>query len=166
VLDAGLFDEQFRYAEDFDLWVRLLKQGTRFAYQKKVLLHRNEHSASLCSDTAILFENALSVIEKIKKAGNLSPEEWTALAMRQAKLRACINLEYARREFWADRFTQAAGQLKEANRFYRSTKLYCAILCIRVSPTLLLRAYTSLRRSTFPRFNIAAAQSSRLSSPS
>jgi len=166
VLDADLFDEQFRYAEDFDLWVRLLKQGARFGYQKEVLLHRTEHSASLCSDAAVLFENALSVIEKIKRAGNLSPRERSALAMRQAKLRACISLEYARREFWADRFDIAAEQLKDANRFFRSLKLYCALFCIRRSPALLLRAYTSLRRSAFPRIDISAAQSSGLSSPS
>jgi len=165
VLDAGLFDEQFRYAEDFDLWVRLLKNGSRFGYQRQVLLHRTEHPASLCSDTAMLFENALSVIEKIKKANNLSPKERSALAMRQAKLRASISLEYARREFWDDRFTAAAERLKDANRFYRSMKLHCVLFCLRISPALLLRAYTFVRRSTFPRIAISAAQSSRMSSP-
>jgi teichuronic acid biosynthesis glycosyltransferase TuaG len=146
VLDAGLFDENFRYAEDFDLWVRLLKQGSRFAYQRKVLLHRNENGEGLSSNTTVLFENALSVIDKIKRRSDLTLSEQAALAKREEKLRAAINLENAKSELQARRFTIAAEKLASANRYYRSLRLYCALLCLRSAPVLLLRIYNSLRR--------------------
>ena len=34
VLDAGMFDEQVRCTEDFDLWIRMALSGNRFGYQR------------------------------------------------------------------------------------------------------------------------------------
>ena len=50
VIDAGLFNEGLRYAEDYDLWLRIAKQGSRLAYQEQVLLNKRMHAASLSSD--------------------------------------------------------------------------------------------------------------------
>jgi GT2 family glycosyltransferase len=32
LLEAGLFDERFIHGEDFDLWMRLLKNGARMVF--------------------------------------------------------------------------------------------------------------------------------------
>ena len=40
ILEVGCFDEALRNAQDFDLWLRLARQGARLAYHRQVLLTR------------------------------------------------------------------------------------------------------------------------------
>src|ERR1041384_6007174 len=64
ILDVGLFDEKLRCSEDYDLWLRLAMNGGRFAYQRKVLLCKRIHSASLSADHVCLHEHTVLVLQK------------------------------------------------------------------------------------------------------
>lgn len=140
VIDAGLFDERFRHAEDFDLWLRMLKNGARFAFQRRVLLNRRLHVDSLSHDTVNHGENALVVLKTFLGRGDLSAAERAAAAWRIQSLGAEIEIERAKRAM-ANRDFAAAGQaLKAANAFYRSWKLGIVRVLLRLCPTVIARA--------------------------
>ena len=82
VLEAGMFDEAFRHSEDYDLWLRMARIGSRIAYQREVLVIRTEDGAGLSANTTELFESALAVLDKARLEYNLSEREVAALADR------------------------------------------------------------------------------------
>jgi glycosyltransferase involved in cell wall biosynthesis len=145
IIDAGMFDENFRYAEDYDLWLRLAKSGARLSYQRKVLLCKRKHKESLCADVTVLFENALHVLEKAGRGYGLSEGERAALIDHEDKLIAFLKLERGKDRLLRGEFDQATSLIKEANRFYRSWKLRSVLLGLRIWPNLLLRVYNSRR---------------------
>ena len=145
ILDVGLFDENFRYGEDYDLWLRLAKQGARLSYQRKVLLCKRKHKESLCADVTVLFENALHVLEKAGRCVDLTESEHAALIEHEYKLIAFLKLERGKNSLVRGEFEAATNLIREANRFYRSWKLRSVLFGLRFSPNLLLRIYNSRR---------------------
>jgi glycosyltransferase involved in cell wall biosynthesis len=92
VLDAGLFDENLRFGEDTDLFLRLALAG-RFAFTRATVMHKREHDANLTqSHNAPEFDRAkvLSLTRLSAQADGLplSAEEKTAL---QAELVQAID---------------------------------------------------------------------------
>jgi glycosyltransferase involved in cell wall biosynthesis len=145
VIEVGLFDENFRYGEDYDLWLRLAMHGAQLSYQRKVLLCKRKHEESLCADVTILFENALHVLEKAGRSDALTEDEHAALIEHEYKLIAFLKLERGKDCLSRGEFARAASLIREANRFYRSWKLRSVLLGLRISPKLLLRIYNSRR---------------------
>ncbi len=144
VMAAGMFDESFRYAEDYDLWLRMAKRGARLAYQRKVLLNKRRHWESLTADGKRLFENALHVLDKVGR-GDLTDSERTALTRHRKKLLAYLKLESGKLNLARGQFTAAVEAFKEANEFYRSWKLRWVLFWLRFSPHLLCRIYNHYR---------------------
>jgi glycosyltransferase involved in cell wall biosynthesis len=141
VLDAGLFDERFRHAEDFDLWLRMLKTGARIVFQPRALLNRRVHAASLSYDTVHHGGKALLVLEKFQQRSDLTTAERAAGEWRIRKLAAEIRLEEAKRAMARGDFTAARAALHDANEFYRSWKLRLVRLLFRLWPTLVVRGH-------------------------
>lgn len=144
VMAVGMFDESLRYAEDYDLWLRMAKHGARLAYQRKVLLHKRRHSESLTADSKKLFENALHVLDKVSRS-DLTDSERAALTRHKKKLMAYLKLESGKRNLARGQFTAAVEAFKEANEFYRSWKLRWVLFWLRFSPHLLCRIYNRYR---------------------
>ncbi len=141
VIDAGLFNEELRYAEDYDLWLRVAKQGSRLAYQEQVLLNKRMHGASLSSDRQRLHESALCVLEKSKNEPGLSQDVKEAIAEQSARLTALVKLEQGKVHLSRGDFAGAQEAIKEANSFFMNWKLRAALFCLRYAPRLLLRIY-------------------------
>src|SRR6266545_3017970 len=74
VVGVGLFDENFPNSQDFDLWLRLAKEGARIGYQKKVLVHRRVYEGSLASDPFKSLGGEISVLEKTSQRSDLTTE--------------------------------------------------------------------------------------------
>ncbi|HEX5736725.1 MAG TPA: glycosyltransferase family A protein [Blastocatellia bacterium] len=144
VMAVGMFDESLRYAEDYDLWLRLAKRGSRLAYQRKVLLNKRRHSESLTADSKKLFESALDVLDKVGR-GELTDSERAAVTRQKKKLLACMKLESGKLNLARGQFTAAVEAFKEANEFYRSWKLRWVLFWLRFSPHLLCRVYNRYR---------------------
>jgi O-antigen/teichoic acid export membrane protein/GT2 family glycosyltransferase/2-polyprenyl-3-methyl-5-hydroxy-6-metoxy-1,4-benzoquinol methylase len=142
VINAGLFDEELRYAEDYDLWLRIAKNGSRLAYQRQVLLNKRIHAASLSSNRMKLHQSALRVLEKWKQHSELSQQERDALVEQATWLTAIVNLELGKARLSEGDFAGAQEAIKQANSFYKNWKLKAALFCLRYAPRLLLRIYT------------------------
>jgi len=141
VLQAGMFDETLRNSQDFDLWIRLAKQGARFNYQRKVLVNRRIHDGSLASDPVKSFEGEVRVLEKTSLRNDLTPAERSALEAT-AKLRhAAIELIKAKRSLLEGDFSSASKSFQFANDQLQSWKLRLVLIWLRLAPGLLQRCY-------------------------
>jgi glycosyltransferase involved in cell wall biosynthesis len=67
---AGDFDESIRYAEDYDLWIRLARE-CRFAYCEESLGFYRVHKSNAVKDLVRLREGELYVLRKALKADHL-----------------------------------------------------------------------------------------------
>jgi len=141
LLEAGLFDERFIHGEDFDLWMRLLKNGARMMLQPRVLLNRRLHADSLSADALTHSEKALLVLEKFRGRSDLTAAERTATEWRIQSLQAEVGLERAKRAVASGDFGVATRALGEANVFYRSWKLRILGLLLRWWPGMVARAH-------------------------
>jgi glycosyltransferase involved in cell wall biosynthesis len=146
VIEAGLFDQRFRHAEDFDLWLRMLKNGARFVFQRRVLVNRRVHAGSLSYDIVHHGENALRVLEKFLSRGDLAAAERAAGAWRVQSLGAEIEIERAKRAVASRDFETASQALRAANAFYRSWKLAIVRVLLWLCPTVIAHAQDRERR--------------------
>jgi O-antigen/teichoic acid export membrane protein/GT2 family glycosyltransferase/2-polyprenyl-3-methyl-5-hydroxy-6-metoxy-1,4-benzoquinol methylase len=141
ILAVGLFDERLRCSEDYDLWLRLAMNGGRLAYQRKVLLSKRIHAASLSANHVYLHEQTLVVLEKNSLDPRLNEEERKALYALEMRLQATARLERGKQELTRANFTAASDQIRQANDFYRSWKLRLMLWWLRYSPRALLNVY-------------------------
>jgi glycosyltransferase involved in cell wall biosynthesis len=139
-LQAGLFDESLRSSEDFDLWVRIAKQGHRIAFHRAPLVYYRRRPESLSADDTAMCKSILKVLEKLAHM-DLSAEEATAVQQRVVYYQALLRLYEGKRAFFQGDRRTAIAKLKEANRFFKSLKLSLALLLLRTVPGLLRRAY-------------------------
>ena len=149
IMRAGLFDESLRSAEDFDLWLRIVEQGSRIEYHRKPLTHYRRRADSLSADESGLFTSIIKVFDKVESAMNLTPAEHAALKERRSLYRAKLQLCEGKKAFIEGDREAAVNSLTEANRFLRSLKIKLALLFLRAAPGLLLSAY-KLRARLIP----------------
>jgi glycosyltransferase involved in cell wall biosynthesis len=72
---AGGFDESMLYAEDWDLWLRLVLDGARVGLVCEPLSRYRLAAGSLSSQRAAVLAGGVRVIEKALARGDLSPAE-------------------------------------------------------------------------------------------
>jgi glycosyltransferase involved in cell wall biosynthesis len=151
VLDAGLFDERFVHGEDFDLWLRMLKAGARMGFQRRVLLNRRLHAASLSYDALNHSEKGLLVLEKFRARQDLTAVERAAVDWRIRSFHAEVGLERAKRALAGGDFKAAIQGFRDANEFYRSWKLRLVRVLLRLWPTVIARAHRMRERHRLAR---------------
>jgi glycosyltransferase involved in cell wall biosynthesis len=144
ILDAGLFDEKHTYivpAEDYDLWLRLAKRGTRMAFQQKPLIKHRKHAESLSANSVRAFEGALHVLNRVEQEDSLTAREQSVMAATILRLQAALELERSKQQLVNEDFQAAAEAVRKANNFYRKWKLHLVYLWLKVAPRLLLSLY-------------------------
>ena len=138
---AGLFDESLRSAEDFDLWLRVVKQGGRIAYHRHVLARYRRRSGSLTADPIWLNQHAIQVLDKIKQVMELTPAERATVDLHQRRFQALLSFYEGKRAFFSGDKAEAIQKLTKANLFLRNRKIDFTLMMLRIAPRLLLRAY-------------------------
>lgn len=141
IIRAGWFDETLSRSEDFDLWLRILKQGGRIAYHRRVLARYRRHAGSLSSDPILMNRDLLRVFDKTERTLALSDDERALLAQARARFRAMLHFNEGKRAFMRGDAQAARAGLAKANGYFKSRKTALAVLLLRLAPNLLLRAY-------------------------
>lgn len=67
LLNVGGYDESFLYCEDLELWLRLLRQGVKFANIQKVLMHFDDNGVIIRSQKHFLSNSRA----RLKHASNI-----------------------------------------------------------------------------------------------
>jgi glycosyltransferase involved in cell wall biosynthesis len=139
LIEAGLFDESLRNAQDFELWTRLARGGARLGYQRKVLLRYRCRGDSLSGNVMNRLAREMRVYHHIADHYDLTPAEHAEI-LRVMKLQeAAVELAKGKLRLLSGRFDESRAYFKRAYRVLGGWKLRAAILMMRVAPRLLRR---------------------------
>lgn len=136
VIDAGLFDENFRRAEDYDLWLRMAHRGAKIAYHQKVLGQGLRRSEGLSASNVLMLEALVQVLVKLEAVLPLSPRARALLQSQMARTNALIELERGKRHLAAGNYKEASAALRKANESRPTIKLRAVLLGLKLMPSL------------------------------
>lgn len=134
LLDAGLFDEERRCCEDYDMWVRIADRGGRMAYQHKVLALRRIHSQAITADPSYVIDSQVAVFRKLAESLPLIPPHQEIVQKQIARCMAEIQLHRSKADLMAGKYTEAATGVRFANNYFQSKKLRGIEWIIRLMP--------------------------------
>jgi len=156
LLNAGLFDENFYRAEDFDLWLRLGYGGARLLLQQKVLARRRAHGDALTASDVGIQIDEVRVLDKLERTLQLPPDVLLALQQRRSRTQACLDVEQGKRYLDASDIDRARDSFQRAYVFFRTTKLRLVLLGLQAAPRL-----TALGAKLWCRWLLAAMRPAR-----
>jgi len=140
VQQVGGFDEEDRnITEDFDLWLRLAREGARIGYQKKVVAEYRYRSDSVSASRIRVHEAALRVLEKTRRGMSLSASEKKALDRTEQRLQSILMLERGKTMIVNGEVAEARAILAKAREMNSSWKIPLALLALRTFPGLVRR---------------------------
>ena len=122
LLEVGLFDETLRNAQDFDLWLRLARHGTRMAYQRQTLLRYRSRTTGLSGDEVNVHRRELRVLEKVERDYDFSPVERAKVSAVIERRRAILEFELGKLYLAQGEFSHARDSFGKANRLRRSCR--------------------------------------------
>lgn len=131
---AGMFDEDLRRCEDFDLWVRIVKNGGRIIYHRRVLALYRRHAGSLSSNRRPMIRSLLAVFEKCERTLNLTPAEREILNEQVELNRAMLRLFEGKQALRLGGASDALNYFKQANERLHSPKLVLVMFLLRHMP--------------------------------
>jgi len=141
ILKVGLFDESLRRGQDFDLWWRLAKSGTRFAYHNDVLAHHRIVESGLSGGTVSQLQRTLTVLEAIKARNGLTPGEKAALEYNLRRTLRELALEDGKEKLLGRDFAGARQAFDEARKLRAGWKLLVVCFGLRIAPEMLRWVY-------------------------
>jgi glycosyltransferase involved in cell wall biosynthesis len=143
---AGMFDEELRSCEDFDLWLRIVKNVGRIIYHRQPLALYRRHAGSLSSDRVWMMRHLLAVLEKCARTLTLTRSEQKILKDQISWSRSLLHLFEGKRALSTRRAEDALADFQRANRHLRSTKLKLVIFLLRYAPQLTVRVFSARER--------------------
>jgi len=139
LIDAGLFDESLRNAQDFELWARLARSGARLAYQRKVLLRYRCREDSLSGNVMNRLAREIRVYRYIADTYDLTPAERAEISRVMELQLGAIDLASGKVYLLSNKFDEARSAFERAHDVLGGWKLGMAVLMLRVAPRLLRR---------------------------
>lgn len=148
LLDAGLFDEELRRGQDFDLWLRLAARGATFAYTTAVLVKRRIHAQNLSGDRISELQRASAVLLKLRHKNLLTASQCDLLDARVRILCAEIATEQGKKTMLAGDLPAARSHFREAVAAGAGWKVRLVNLAVQFAPATTRQAYLfKLRRA-------------------
>jgi glycosyltransferase involved in cell wall biosynthesis len=145
LIDEGLFDEELRRGQDFDMWLRLAAAGARFAYTTTPLVQRRIHSQNLSGDRISELERAAAVLVKLPAKLQLTDDQANLLEQRVRQLRGEIATEQGKQTLAAGALSEAATHFREAVRSGAGWKSRLMHLALKIAPSTTRHAYLRVR---------------------
>lgn len=149
IMRAGMFDETLGGSEDFDLWLRLVKQGSKITYHRQALVRYRRRGGSLMSNMVSMAKEQLRVLDKALQMPSLSPREVQMVKRQMIRIQALQAFHEGKRAFMQGDVKTAIEQLGKANAFLKSRRMTFILLLLRLAPKLLLHAYRLRDRFIF-----------------
>lgn len=137
ILRAGNFDSELRTSEDFDLWIRMLKCGARFAYHEAPLLHYRRRPESLTFNSIAANTWFLRVLERIGQTMALDTHEAACLARRKLAVMMAMELDQGKEAIRQKKWKEARWHLEVCYNHRQSKKLLTVLNLLRWCPWLL-----------------------------
>jgi hypothetical protein len=144
---AGLFDPELRSCEDFDMWLRCVKTGSRIIYHDEALFRYRKRKGSLSSDPIWMLGSALKVLVKMRTAVSLDEEESAVLESAIRRLEGNMLLHQGKRALDQGDFPTAIERLAQANLRLQKIKLRIVLLFLRVMPSATKAIYRAGQRN-------------------
>jgi len=146
VLEAGLFDEQFKRCEDFDLWLRLAHAGVGMTFTREVQIgHRLANG--LAASGELMKHALIDVYQKTMSTMALTAEQVAYVQGKIAQIALSIQFERGKQFFLEGKSREALECLERARGLKASSKLRLFELGVRYFPSLLQSSYRArLRR--------------------
>jgi glycosyltransferase involved in cell wall biosynthesis len=146
IRQAGMFDEELRSCEDFDLWLRIARNVGRIIYHRRKLAIYRRHQGSLSSDRVWMVRHLLAVFEKCAGTFDLNAAEREILNAEIIHNRAMLRLFEGKRALSAGGASAALVHFKEANEHLRSSKLVLVIFLLQHLPRLVIWSFVARER--------------------
>jgi glycosyltransferase involved in cell wall biosynthesis len=134
LLDVGLYDENLRKAEDYELALRIAKSGARIENTKSIVYDYRIHPGSLTTASGDIQVWRIRALEKHQKRPDLSPAENEMIAAELRYQSATCALEESKGALLNGEYRRARGRLRQANREFRSARLAIISLALLVLP--------------------------------
>jgi glycosyltransferase involved in cell wall biosynthesis len=141
VLDAGLFDVNFRRSEDFDLWLRMAYRGLRMGYHRMVLGSHELREEGLSGDRDALREAQVAVYRKLLLTLELCEERAAMLQAQIERCEALVQLDRGKDHLLSGRYREAVLAIRQANAFYRRPRFSVALALLPIMPWVVRQVY-------------------------
>jgi glycosyltransferase involved in cell wall biosynthesis len=140
---VGGFDASLRRGQDFDLWLRMARNGAVMRWSSDVLALRRMHEDNLSGDSITELERPLRVFEKTVATMTLSPRELAIATTRMRVLKAALARERGKDMLRRGDIDAARTAFDEARAGLHAWKLHAAAVGLRIAPHLVRRFYMS-----------------------
>ncbi|MFZ1135533.1 MAG: glycosyltransferase [Candidatus Korobacteraceae bacterium] len=138
---AGLFDDRLRSCEDFDLWLRCVKHGSRIIYHDQILARYRRRPDSLSADNVWMASNGLRVLVKMRDAVPLTEDERRELEKAILFFEGRRLFYEGKRAFNSGDFPLAVDRLEKSNDYLHSPRIWMILRLIRTVPSIARTAY-------------------------
>lgn len=120
IVAAGLFDESMRWAEDFDLWLRVAARGAQFDFIETVLARRRQRPTGLSADIRAMSEGASIAYDNLANALGEEHPLIPLVRTSSAKLTASYLLRLGKNLMDDGEWEEAIQCVSEANKMVRT----------------------------------------------
>ena len=138
---AGLFDDRLRSCEDFDMWLRCVKNGSRIVYHDDVLVRYRVRGDSLSADPVWMYDHARRVLEKMLASMSLTDEERSAVEVAIRQMEGNKLFFEGKGAFLAGDYALAVERLKQANAYLHSLRVRLILFGVQRAPRSLRAIY-------------------------
>jgi len=135
IVRAGLFDENLRQCDDYDMWLRVAFYGGRIAYTEGVQARlAGLRPGSLGLSNVKMLKACADILDKIGGSLPLTESQTALVQTRGAKIKALYCWEQGKLHLFRREFEKARDCISKANAFLRTPKLAVVCLGLRFAP--------------------------------
>jgi glycosyltransferase involved in cell wall biosynthesis len=140
LVDIGMFDEQFRRVEDYDLWLRLVQSGGRISFTREIQIHHRQANG-LAANWKLMRRALIQVYEKHLALATLNEQQARFVRQKIHSITMAIDFQDAKQALLDGQFSTALESVQKVQRSAPSWKVALAQIGLRRFPRLLRSLY-------------------------